>query len=194
MKIIGICGGSGSGKTVICSALQKKGAAILDADQISRELYTPGSPLLEQIVQAFGEEYRDAQGQLRRQALGERVFSDPDSLKKLNAITHPAICKEIKRRIQTQTAQLIVIDAALLFQTGLDQLCHYTIAIVAPEQLRLQRIVSRDNISQESALARIRAQQKNDAYIAQTDFAWVNDDTCTPEEIASEIIERMNRH
>ncbi len=162
MLVIGITGGSGSGKSYICNALRKNGYHIIDADQIAREIVMPGRPALQEILSAFGNDILFDDGSLNRKALGKIVFSNADKLQTLNEITHKYIIKQIKNDVQTCNSQCCVIDAPLLYACGLDALCDVVIGITASRDIRAQRIVLRDNISQSDALERICAQSDID--------------------------------
>ena len=193
MKLVGICGGSGTGKTTICSHLAALGAYVIDADRVAREILRP--PVLERLSRAFGEEILRPDGSLDRKRLGEIVFSDEEKLKKLNEITHPLITHEILDDIERHREQyaVIVVDAAVLQEAGLDRLCNRTVAVPAPLEARLSRIVARDGISREAAFSRIRAQKDDTYYIEHTDFAVCNDGAADPGELARTILEKVEQ-
>lgn len=193
MKLVGICGGSGTGKTTICSRLAALGAYVIDADRVAREILRP--PVLERLSRAFGEEILRPDGSLDRKRLGEIVFSDEEKLKKLNEITHPLITHEILDDIERHREQyaVVVVDAAVLQEAGLDRLCNRTVAVLAPLETRLSRIVARDGLSREAALSRIRAQKDDTYYIEHTDFAVCNDGTADPGELARTILEKVEQ-
>ena len=136
MKLIGICGGSGTGKTTICNQLASLGAYVIDADRVAREILRP--PVLAQLRRAFGENILLADGSLDRKKLGKLVFNDGEQLKKLNEITHPLITQEILDDIERHREQYdsIVVDAAVLHDAGLDRLCDLTVAVCAPPDTR----------------------------------------------------------
>jgi dephospho-CoA kinase len=114
--LVGLTGGIGSGKSTVSSLLEGKGAIILDADAIVREVQLPGSPVLTELAAKFGQEVLAADGSLDRQAVANIVFSDPDALKALNAIVHPAVGKEMNRRMieQRTTEHVVILDIPLL--------------------------------------------------------------------------------
>ena len=116
MILVGLTGGIGSGKSTVSSLLEGKGAIILDADAIVREVQLPGSPVLTELAAKFGQEVLAADGSLDRQAVANIVFSDPDALKALNAIVHPAVGKEMNRRMieQRTTEHVVILDIPLL--------------------------------------------------------------------------------
>lgn len=164
MKVIGITGRSGSGKSTLAAALGRKGAAVLDGDTIAEGFVQPGSPLLERISKEFGEEFLRSDGSLDRKMLGELVFSDPASLSRLNSIVHPAFKRGMEdvisslRRSATPPG-FAVIDAAVLFEAGLDGMCDLIVAVSCCETESARRLAARDGMTMEGALARIRAQK-----------------------------------
>lgn len=188
MKVIGLCGGSGSGKSTISACLAELGAEIIDADRIARSLTESGSPVLETIRNTFGEGVFTEDGALNRGALASIVFSDSEELKKLNAITHPEITRQIKKRLEC-CDKTAIIDAAVLHQAGLHQLCDKTVWITAPKELRLERIMKRDGLSYEAAVKRIEAQPSDQEYESLTDVTIVNDGTKSIREIANTILQ-----
>ena len=129
MKIIGLCGGSGSGKSTLSACLSELGGEVIDADRIARSLTDNGSPVLDAIRDTFGDGVFTEEGALNRSALASIVFSDQKQLQKLNAITHPEITKQIQNRLEICRQPFAVIDAAVLHQAGLEQLCHKTVFV-----------------------------------------------------------------
>lgn len=169
--VLGLTGGTGAGKSLISAILQKKGAKIIDADKLSREITKEGGIALGEIEKAFPGVIKD--GVLDRKALGRIVFSDKEKLLILNKITHKYIIKLTKEEIEASSG-LIVLDAPLLFEAGEDKLCDKVIFVDAEDELRLERIVKRDNLSIDDARARINA--RNLAPIKEKcDFVIVND-------------------
>lgn len=173
--VIGITGGTGSGKSTVCSVMKQRGAKIIDADIVAREITEKGKPALSEIERAFGKDVLFPDGSLDRKKLGAVVFSDNEKLNILNGITHKYIIDEIEKTVRSSTCGILVIDAALLFQTGLDRLCDKTVAVTAKEDVRQRRIARRDGLSAKTAKDRI-ASQDDDAYYRQrADYAIVND-------------------
>lgn len=163
MKIIGLTGGIGSGKTTVSKYLSKKGFPVIDADKVSREIVGPGTKAIKAIEAEFGIDMINLDGSLNRKKLGDVVFSDCEKLKKLNKITHKEILDKIKKQtlsMENKDAALIFIDAPLLFETGLDSIVHETWVLDAPEQLRIERVKDRDSISSESIKSRIANQME----------------------------------
>ena len=152
--VIGITGGTGAGKSVVSAYLKKRGATIIDADALSREITKEGGIALPEIDKAFPGVIKD--GVLDRKALGRIVFSDSGKLSVLNEITHKYIKKLTEERIENADG-LIILDAPLLFEAGEDKLCDKVVFVTADEDVRIKRIMARDNLSFEDAKQRIDA-------------------------------------
>ena len=161
--IIGITGGTGCGKTTLLKVIAEKGGLILDCDAIYHQLLTTDASLLKAIENRFPGTVED--GQLQRKKLGSVVFSDESALLDLNKITHSAIKEEVLRRLESRP-KLAAIDAIALFEGGLAELCGITVAVTAPAEVRVQRLMKRDSISEDYARSRIAAQH-DEAWIRQ---------------------------
>ena len=155
--ILGITGGTGCGKTTLLKVIAEQGGLILDCDAIYHGLLASDAALLTAIESRFPGTVEN--GQLQRKKLGAIVFSDEKALQDLNKITHGAIKAEVLRRLAEQP-KLAAIDAIGLFEGGLAELCDVTVAVTAPEEVRIQRLMLRDNISEDYARSRIAAQHK----------------------------------
>ena len=158
--IFGITGGTGCGKTTALQAIESLGGVVLDCDAIYHELLKTDPRLLESINARFPGVVEN--GELQRKKLGAIVFADPQALMDLNAITHAAVKAEVERRLETAPA-LAAVDAIELFDSGLASLCDATLAITAPLEDRVKRLMARDNIPEDYARARIAA-QKSEAW------------------------------
>ena len=161
--IIGITGGTGCGKTTLLKVIAEQGGLILDCDAIYHELLTRDTCLLSAIETRFPGTVEN--GTLQRKKLGAVVFSDKEALLDLNRITHGAVKTEIRHRLRVRPA-LAAIDAIALFEGGLAELCYTTVAITAPVEDRVRRLMARDGISEEYARKRIAAQHSNEAFSA----------------------------
>ena len=157
--IIGITGGSGCGKTTLLNLIAEKGGLILDCDAIYHELLISDKEMLTAIDARFPGVVED--GALNRKKLGSIVFADETALLDLNAITHAAVKKEVLRRLESKP-KLAAIDAIALFEGGRGELCDVTVAVTAPLEDRIRRLMRRDGISEKYARSRIAAQHDED--------------------------------
>ena len=153
--ILGITGGTGSGKTTLLNHIRDAGGVILDCDAIYHELLKTDHAMLAAIEARFPGTVEA--GQLDRKKLGSIVFSDENALLDLNRITHAAVKAEVLRRLE-EKPRLAAIDAIGLFEGGLAELCHVTVAVTAPAEDRVRRLMARDGITEEYARSRIAAQ------------------------------------
>ncbi len=172
--IIGITGGTGCGKTTLLNMLRDRGALILDCDAIYHELLQTDHAMLSAIEARFPGTVQD--GQLQRRKLGAMVFADPHALLDLNRITHGAVKREVLRRLEA-TPALAAIDAIGLFEGDLAELCDVTVAVTAPVELRVQRLMARDGITEEYARSRIAAQHDEAWFAEHCDYTLENDGT-----------------
>lgn len=172
--IIGITGGTGCGKTTLLQAIEERGGLVLDCDAVYHALLTRDMALLNAINDRFPGAV--VENKLERKKLGAIVFNDEQALADLNAITHGAIRAEIVRRLSEKPA-LAAIDAIALFESGLDRLCDTTVAVCAPVEDRVGRLMARDGISREYAQSRIRAQKSEGWFREQCAHTLYNEGT-----------------
>lgn len=172
--IIGLTGGSGTGKSSACAFFAEKGFLIADMDAISRKVCRKGEKCLAEIAEKFGNDILDENGELKRRALGDIVFNDEEKLKILNAVTHKYILEETVKIINENIDGNVVLDAPLLFEAGLDAYCDKTVAVLSDRKVRIQRLVKRDNLTSEQIEARINSQPEDDFYIQRCDFTVYN--------------------
>lgn len=171
--VLGITGGSGSGKSQVCKLLASMGAYIIDADEIGHQV-TAREDVLREIMVAFGPGVIKEDGTLNRKVLGEMVFSSKEALDTLNVITHKKIYDEIEKALGESNSEIVAIDAAVLKQTRLKNLCDFIVAVVAPINQRVKRIMQRDYLSEERALERINSQPTDAQYAHGVDFVILN--------------------
>ena len=171
--IIGITGGTGCGKTTLLNLIRQQGGTVMDCDAIYHELLQTDTAMLSAIDARFPGTVEN--GALNRKQLGAIVFSDEQALLDLNRITHSAVKKEVLRRLEGKPA-LAAIDAIGLFEGGLAQLCQVTVAVTAPVELRVKRLMARDGISEDYARKRIAAQHEEGWFRERCDRVLVNDE------------------
>ena len=191
---IGVTGQTGAGKSTVCDAMRKNGAAVINADKVAREVMTAGSPCVSALAKAFGEDILDSQGAIIRPVLAERAFADRHSTDMLSSITHPFIISKTQEYIHeflNKHYDVIVFDAPQLFESGGDSLCDKVIAVTAPEDVRKCRIMRRDNIDEKSAMQRICAQHDSRYYTDRADL--VIDGTLPSDKVADEVIKYTER-
>jgi dephospho-CoA kinase len=163
--VIGLTGGIGSGKSTVAAMLAEKGATVLNADQVGWDVYRPGGPAYEPIIEAFGREIVADDGSVNRKKLGAIVFADPEARQRLNAITHPLIKEGMQQRLMelAETGdQVVVMEAAILLEAGWDDLVDAVWVTVAQPEVVVGRLDRNKGLSREEALARISAQLSNE--------------------------------
>lgn len=195
MIVIGLTGGIGTGKTTVSEYLTEKGFPVIDADKLAREIVEPGMKALKAIKLEFGIDMINLDGSLNRKKLGDAVFSDREKLLKLNRITHKEILDRIKMKIlelERENANLIFIDAPLLFETGIDSMVHETWVIDAPVNLRNERVKKRDSMSDEDIKFRIANQM--DQRIKNTKATVVIDNSLGMEELYKKIDQLIKKY
>ena len=178
MLILGLTGKTGAGKSMISSRLRERDCYIIDADKVAREILQKGSPVIEEIKNAFGEDVVKYDGEVDRKLLASRAFSSREETEKLNLITHPAIREKILDEIddaKIEEYQVCIIDAAALLESEIRNDCDFIAVIFAPVDVRLKRIIERDNISVTDAKRRIDAQREDEFYLENADIIIIND-------------------
>lgn len=194
MKIIGVTGNSGAGKTSVCSILKEKyHISIIDADEVARELSKKGSPYLQAITDDFGEEIIDEKGELKRKELAKLIYEQEEKRNTLNRLTFLYVVEEIKKRItELSSKKTVAIDAALLLESGLDKICDTTIGLVAIEEDKVERICKRDGISKEMARKRLAIQMPEEELKKRVNYVIINDGSeLTLEKEVEKIISKI---
>lgn len=172
--ILGLTGQSGAGKSTVGKILEEKGACVIDCDRLARLVVEPGKPALSEITQMFGERVLHPDGTMNRQKVASIVFHDADALHILNRITHKYIEEEVDRTISSCSNRVVVIDAPVLFESGMEQKCVKTICVLAERETRVARIMKRDGLTREKAEERIFAQHDDSFYIERCDYVIYN--------------------
>lgn len=177
MKILGLTGGSGTGKSAAGAAFAALGCGVIDADASYRALCETCTPMLQEIQSVFSD-VLSSDGKLDRKKLGAIVFADPDKLLRLNAITHPYIrqaARDAFAAYEKAGCALCIYDAPVLFEGGFDTVCDKTCAVLAQRDIRIARIMARDSISRDYAALRIDAQPDDAFYREKCDYLIQND-------------------
>jgi dephospho-CoA kinase len=180
VKLVGLTGGIGAGKSSVSARLAAKGAVIVDADAVVRELQAKGTPVFEGIVERFGPGVVGPDGELDRPALASIVFADPEALKELNALVHPAVGAEVLRRVaeQQSTDHVVVLDVPLLVESGRYR-ASGVIVVDVPHEVAVERLARDRGMDEEDARARMARQVSREERLAKADF--VIDNSGSPE-------------
>lgn len=172
---VGVTGGIGSGKSLICKLFKILGIPVFDADSEAKRLMSTDAKLVAAIRSEFGDSAYRADGTVNREYLAAQVFNDTARLETLNALVHPAAIRAGEVWATNQTAPYCVKEAALLFESGSFRLNDYTVLVTAPEAIRIARVVQRDGVSAEQVRARMRRQWPDEEKARLADFTIVND-------------------
>lgn len=175
MYKVGITGGIGSGKSTVCDILAEFGVAVYDSDSRAKRLMNEDNTLRERLAERFGSEVYCAEG-LNRRYLAERVFGDPEELKALNAIVHPAVMDDFDRWALEQEGSYVVLESAILFEASLDRRVDVSVAVMAPEELRIERAMQRDGAQREQIVARMNNQISDQERVERAKYTIVNID------------------
>ena len=173
MLVIGLTGSIGTGKSEAARLLEALGASLISADQVGHEAYTPNTDAWEQVVSAFGEGILQEDGEINRRELGGIVFSDPDKLEKLNQIMHPRMARVVADKIEilrSQGVDVVVVEAALLFEAGWDSLVGEVWVTDSPEEVVIERLKQRNGLSEEEARKRISSQMDRVERLERSDI------------------------
>ncbi len=177
MFTVGLTGGIGSGKSTFAALLAERGAQVIDADQLGRDALRPGQPAWHSVVDSFGDEILvEGTMDIDRKALAAQVFANPNKLAALNAITHPVIAAGIADRLErlSRTDEIVVLDAALLVELGLDESIGVLVVVDADEDIRARRLVKARGMTVEDVTARMAAQSSRDDLLRKADILVTN--------------------
>lgn len=173
--ILGVTGNIATGKSTVVKMLVEKGAHHIDSDEVYHELIAPGEPLLQRLVDHFGDVILADDGSLDRKALGVIVFNDSEKLRQLDALTHPAVIAEADRRAFAVEDGVVILDAVKLIESGHYEVCDAVWLVTAPEDLQVQRLMTRNNLDEAEARKRVGAQPPVGPKREKSDLEIVND-------------------
>lgn len=191
MYKVGITGGIGSGKSTVCRMLAERGVALYDADSRAKELMSTSEALRNALIENFGAETFNAEG-LNRAYLAARVFNDAEQLRLLNSLVHPAVIADFEAWAEEQNGQYVVFESAILFEAGLENRVDVVVAVMAPESLRVERVMARDGHSKEQVMARIKNQMSDDERSDRSKYSIVNIDVEELEEDVEQLHRRLS--
>ncbi len=191
MLVLGLTGKTGAGKSMVCSKLKENGYYIIDADKVARDILEPGSVVIEKLKETFGDDIINFNGEIDRKLLAERAFASREETEKLNAITHPAIREKILDEIddaKIEQYEVCIIDAAALLECDVRLDCRKIAVVFAPADIRLKRIIERDNLSVTQAKRRMDVQKEDEFYLQNADIIIINDGVSDFEEEFEKLI------
>ena len=191
MYKVGVTGGIGSGKSVVCNMLRERGVEVYNCDIRAKELMSADEVIAKQLVERFGPE-TFVNGELNRAYLAERVFGNAEELAALNAIVHPRVIEDFEQWAQRQQGEYVVIESAILFESGIDSKVDVTVAVMAPESLRLERTMQRDGVTREQVEERMRNQLSDDERCSRSKYAIVNIELDELEEDVEQLHRRLS--
>jgi dephospho-CoA kinase len=168
--VVGVTGGFGTGKTTVAGMFKSFGAAVIDADEIARLCLRPSKSTYAKVVRLFGNEIINEDASINRKRLAEMVFSHPRLRHKLNALVHPAIKKDIKAQVQGAHGCVVVIDAPLLFETGIDKAADKVVVVTAGLEQQVRRLKKRAGLERNEVMQRIQSQMPLEKKARMADF------------------------
>jgi len=172
---VGLTGGIGSGKSIVAEVFRILGIPIYNSDARAKALYVESDEVRESVISLLGTKAYDPSGELNRKWVGQKVFSDSGLLEQLNAIIHPAVGQDFINWVNQQDAAYIIKEAAILFESGANRGMDLVIAVTAPDEIRIQRVIQRDDLSKEEVQRRISSQMNQKELVKRSDFVIVND-------------------
>lgn len=178
--VVGLTGPIGSGKSVVAQIFLNNDYKLIDADKVAREVVEKGSPVLEKLALEFGCDVINQDGTLNRRLLADRAFSTKDGTDRLNSITHPAIVDLVKKKIaqyEENGVERIIYDAPLLFESNTNKLCDCIVSVIAPKEVRIQRVIERDSVTEADVRKRISAQHDESYYTEKSNYVIYNNST-----------------
>lgn len=189
-QIIGVTGGIASGKSNVCNIIEQEGYPVIDCDKITAELSVQGGLLYNVIVKEFGDDFLLDNGDLDRKKLAKKIFNDSKSKELLDKITHPIIYEEVKKRLDKISDGLVFLEAPLLYESKFDNICDKIICVFLQKRLQVQRLMDREGIDEDYALAKIHSQM--DLYMKKSLADFVIDSKGTFEETKLLVLNVIN--
>jgi dephospho-CoA kinase len=178
--LVGVTGGIGSGKSIVCSCFERIGRTVLKADAIAQEISDSDPAVREQIVRLLGPEAYAPNGPLNRPFVAGKVFSDFALLRKLNAVLHPPTIQKIEKTAGelpvSRRRPYVIVEAALIFESGMDEMLDKVIVVDASESIRIERVMARDGIDRDAVLRRMAAQLPPEVKVKHGDFVIRNEE------------------
>lgn len=176
MKVIGITGSSGSGKSTLTKILANElNAKPIYSDEVVKKMQKKGTNYYKKIVETFGEEILNENKEINRKKLAEIIFSKEEDRNKMNEITKTYVLEEIKRQIKETKKEIVIVDAPILIESGLNKECNIIIVVICNRETQIERICKRDNIEEKEAIARLNSQKSNEYYKKYADYVVEND-------------------
>jgi dephospho-CoA kinase len=175
-KLVGLTGKTGAGKSTVSALLKEKGAYIIDGDVVARKVLVDNGSLLNKLSKEFGEDVLNPDGTLNRRALAKEAFSTPEKTERLNSIMHPAINGFIFEEAEKAFSDydVVIVDAAAIIESGFTEKSDYLIVVHAPVEIRKERIIKRDGLTEADADIRINGQKDDEFYLSKADFIFNN--------------------
>lgn len=173
MYKVGLTGGIGSGKSTVCAMLRERGVAVYNSDERAKELMNSDTAIKQRIIARFGAE-SFADGVLNRAYLAQRVFASEEELAALNAIVHPRVMEDFAAWAESAEGEYVVLESAILFESGFDSQVDMVVAIMAPDELRIERAMQRDGVTREQVEERMRRQLSDEERCSRSKYAIVN--------------------
>ncbi len=175
MLKIGVTGGIGSGKSTLCKHFGESGVPLYNSDRRAKELMTQSEEVVLQLKALLGAEAYTSSGELNRDYISKRIFSSEELLSAMNGIVHPAVRADFEQWAESHMDQpYVILESALLLNSEMDSSVDYSVAVLAPKELRVMRVVNRDGLTQEAVEARIMAQLTDDEFHERADYSVVN--------------------
>lgn len=191
MYKVGLTGGIGSGKSTVCAMLRERGVAVYSSDERAKELMNSDSTIKERIIARFGaESFED--GVLNRAYLAQRVFASEEELAALNAIVHPRVMEDFEAWAESAEGEYVLLESAILFESGFDSKVDMVVAIMAPEDLRIERAMRRDGVTKEQVVERMRRQLSDEERCSRSKYAIVNIELEELEEDVEQLHRRLS--